>query len=30
MWQEKGSHLWIAIRGKITVDEAVKIAEGLK
>jgi len=30
MWQEKGSHLWVAIRGKITVDEAVKIAEGLK
>jgi hypothetical protein len=30
MWQEKGSNLWIAIRGKITVDEAVKIAEGLK
>ncbi len=30
MWQEKDSHLWIAIRGKISVDEAVKIAEGLK
>ena len=30
MWQEKGSNLWIAIRGKITVDEAVKVAEGLK
>lgn len=30
IWQDKGTNLWIAIRGKITVNEAVKIAEGLK
>lgn len=30
MWKEKDSNVWVAIRGKITVDEAVKIAEGLK
>jgi outer membrane lipoprotein-sorting protein len=30
MWQEKDSNLWIAIRGKMSVDEAVKVAEGLK
>ncbi|HET9493091.1 MAG TPA: DUF4367 domain-containing protein [Chloroflexia bacterium] len=30
MWQEKDSGIYVAIRGKLTVDEAVKIAEGLK
>jgi hypothetical protein len=30
IWKEKSSDLMVAIRGKITVDEAVKIAEGLK
>lgn len=30
IWQEKDSGLFVAIRGKLTVDEAVKIAEGLK
>jgi hypothetical protein len=30
IWQEKGTGLWVAVRGKLTVDEAVKIAEGLK
>jgi outer membrane lipoprotein-sorting protein len=30
MWQEKDSGIYVAIRGKLTVEEAVKIAEGLK
>ena len=30
MWQEKDSGVYVALRGKLTVDEAVKIAEGLK
>ncbi|HUP27184.1 MAG TPA: DUF2092 domain-containing protein [Chloroflexia bacterium] len=30
MWKEKGSDVSVAIRGKLTVEEAVKIAEGLK
>jgi outer membrane lipoprotein-sorting protein len=30
MWQEKDSGIYVALRGKISVDEAVKIAEGLK
>jgi hypothetical protein len=30
IWKEKSSELMVAIRGKMTVDEAVKIAEGLK
>lgn len=30
MWQEKNSGLWVAIHGKLSIDEAVKIAEGLK
>ena len=30
IWKEKSSEVMVAIRGKLTVDEAVKIAEGLK
>jgi hypothetical protein len=30
IWQEKDSGVWVAIQGKISQDEAVKIAEGLK
>lgn len=30
MWQEQGSGIFVAIRGNLTVDEAVKIAEGLR
>lgn len=30
MWQEKGTGVFVALRGKLSVDEAVKIAEGLK
>ena len=30
MWKEKDSNVMVAIRGKLTIDEAVKIAEGLK
>jgi outer membrane lipoprotein-sorting protein len=30
IWQEKASGLFVAIRGNLSVDEAVKIAEGLK
>jgi outer membrane lipoprotein-sorting protein len=29
-WQEKDSGMWVAIHGKLTVDETLKIAEGLK
>jgi len=29
-WQEKGTGVWVAIHGKISYEEAVKIAEGLK
>jgi outer membrane lipoprotein-sorting protein len=30
IWQEKDSDLWLAVRGKFSVEEALKIAEGLK
>ncbi len=30
IWQEKDSGIWVAIQGKFSQDEAVKIAEGLK
>jgi outer membrane lipoprotein-sorting protein len=30
IWQEKDSHIWVALSGKLTTDEAVKIAESLK
>lgn len=30
MWQEKDSGIYVAIRGKLSVEETVKIAEGLK
>lgn len=30
VWQEQGSGIFVAVRGNLTVDEAVKIAEGLK
>ncbi|MEA2574016.1 MAG: hypothetical protein QOH93_1314 [Chloroflexia bacterium] len=30
IWQEQGNGPFVAIRGNLTVDEAVKIAEGLK
>ena len=30
IWQEKDTGLFVAIRGKLTLDEATKIAEGLK
>ncbi|HEY0071689.1 MAG TPA: hypothetical protein VGE04_17120, partial [Chloroflexia bacterium] len=30
IWQEQGGGPFVAIRGNLTVDEAVKIAEGLK
>jgi len=29
-WQEKGTGVWVAIHGKISYADAVKIAEGLK
>jgi outer membrane lipoprotein-sorting protein len=29
-WQETGTDVWISIHGKLSLDEAVKIAEGLK
>jgi outer membrane lipoprotein-sorting protein len=29
-WQEKSTGIWVAIHGKLSLDEAVKIAEGLK
>jgi hypothetical protein len=30
IWQEQGTDLFVAIRGKLTLEEATKIAEGLK
>ncbi|MEO8287693.1 MAG: DUF2092 domain-containing protein [Chloroflexota bacterium] len=30
IWQEKDSGVWVAIRGKLSLDETLKIAEGLK
>jgi len=30
IWQEKNNGIWVAIHGKLSVDEAVKIAESLK
>jgi outer membrane lipoprotein-sorting protein len=30
VWQEKDTGIWVAIHGKLSLDEAVKIAEGLK
>jgi|GEM_PF-1560801 len=30
LWKEKDSSTWVAIRGKLTLDEVLKIAEGLK
>jgi len=30
VWQEKDSGVWVGIMGKLSQDEAVKIAEGLK
>ena len=30
VWQEKDSGIWVAIHGKLSLDEAVKTAEGLK
>ena len=29
-WQEKDGGIWVAIHGKVSLDEATKIAEGLK
>lgn len=29
-WQEKDNGIWAAIHGKLSLDEAVKVAEGLK
>lgn len=30
IWKEKDSSTWVAIRGKLALDEVLKIAEGLK
>ena len=30
MWREKDSGIYVAIRGKLSLDEALKVAEGLK
>lgn len=30
IWQEKDSKIWVAIRGKLSLDETLKIAESLK
>jgi hypothetical protein len=30
IWQEKDTNIWVAITGKLSTDEAVKIAESLK
>jgi outer membrane lipoprotein-sorting protein len=30
IWQEKDTHVWIALSGQLSTDEAVKIAESLK
>lgn len=30
IWQEKGSNVWVAIRGKLSLEETLKLAEGLE
>jgi outer membrane lipoprotein-sorting protein len=30
IWQEKDTHIWVAVSGQLSLDEAVKIAECLK
>jgi hypothetical protein len=30
IWQEKDTHIWVAVSGQLSLDEAVKIAESLK
>jgi hypothetical protein len=30
IWQESNNGIWVAMHGKLSVDEAVKIAESLK